>query len=221
MDGTIPEESRDEYLEVVLSESKRLSRLITNLLQVSRMESGEAKLERKDFDINDLVCVSLLKFEMMITPKNIDVSLNIDEGKLMVNADKDNISQVLINLINNAVKFTPKNGTISIDIKQTRDKAIVSITNSGHGIEPEKLNYIWDRFYKADTSRGEDRTGMGLGLYIVKRIIGMHGENIKVESVVDEYTKFSFTLAKSRKNEKYPSLKGDKQKDSEAKDTKE
>lgn len=198
LDGTIPEEARDEYLEVVLSESKRLSRLITSLLQVSRMESGEAKLDRSDFDLNELARVSLLKFEMMITSKNIDVSLNIGEGRLMVNADKDNITQVFINLINNAVKFTPEGGSISIEIEEKRDKAVINIINTGHGIESDKLQFIWDRFYKTDKSRSEDRTGMGLGLYIVKRILDMHNENIQVQSRVDEFTKFTFTLAKSK-----------------------
>lgn len=198
IDGTIPEENHNEYLEVVLSESKRLSRLITNLLRLSRMESGDAKLDRTDFDINELVRLALLKFEMMITPKNIDVELNISEGKLMVNADKDNITQVLINLINNAVKFTPEDGRIKIDVSQGRDKVYVAIENTGHGIEPEEISRIWDRFYKADKSRGKDRTGMGLGLHIVKHILNMHGEGITCESVIDRYTRFTFGLSKSK-----------------------
>lgn len=201
IDGTIPEENQNEYLDVVLSETKRMSRLITNLLQLSRMESGESKLERSDFDINELVRLTLLKFEMMITPKDIDVELNITEGRLMVNADKDNISQVLINLINNAVKFTPDGGNIKIDVVEERDRVYVSVENTGHGIEEEDLHRIWDRFYKADKSRGMDRTGMGLGLYIVKRIISMHGENICVNSIPDKYTRFTFSLLKSRVSE--------------------
>lgn len=198
IDGTIPKENQNEYLEVVLSESKRLSRLITNLLQLSRMESGETKLDRTDFDINELVRLALLKFEMMITPKNIDVELNITEGRLMVNADKDNITQVLINLINNAVKFTPEGGSIKIDVSQGRDKVYVAIENTGHGIEAEELHRIWDRFYKADKSRSKDRSGMGLGLHIVKHILNMHGETINCESVVDRYTRFTFGLTRSK-----------------------
>ena len=194
IDGTIPDESRNEYLEVVLSESKRLSRLITNLLQVTRMDNGETKIERTNFDINELARITLLKFEMMITPKNIDVSLNIDEERLLVNADKDAISQVLINLINNAVKFTPEGGNISIDISRKKDKVYVAVENSGHGIEPQELKYIWDRFYKADKSRSKERTGMGLGLYIVKHLINMHNETITVASEVDKSTVFTFTL---------------------------
>lgn len=197
IDGTIPDDAKDEYLEVVLSESKRLSRLITNLLQVSRMESGEAKMEKTDFDINELVRLALLKFEMMITPKNIDVSVNMDADRIIVNADKDMITQVLINLINNAVKFTPDGGKISVDIEDKKEKAVISVTNTGKGISPEEMQFIWDRFYKADKSRSEDRTGMGLGLYIVKRIIHLHSEKITVQSKPDEYTRFVFTLKKS------------------------
>ena len=197
IDGTIPDDAKDEYLEVVLSESKRLSRLITNLLQVSRMESGEARAEKTDFDINELVRLALLKFEMMITPKDIDVSVNMDADRIMVNADKDMITQVLINLINNAVKFTPSGGKISVDIEDKKEKAVISVTNTGKGISPEEMQFIWDRFYKTDKSRSEDRTGMGLGLYIVKRIIHLHGEKITVQSKPDEYTRFVFTLKKS------------------------
>lgn len=197
IDGTVPEENRDEYLEIVLSETKRLSRLITNLLQVTRMDSGDMKLDRTDFDINELVRQTLLKFEMMITPKNIDVLLNIKEGKLLVNADKDNISQVLINLINNAVKFTDEGGSIAIDIDDESDKVWVSVTNTGRGIEKEHIAHVWDRFYKTDKSRSRERTGVGLGLYIVRKIMTLHGESVTVESKVNEYTRFAFSLKKS------------------------
>lgn len=194
IDGTIPKESHNEYLEVVLSESKRLSRLISNLVQVTKMENGEIKPDRTNFDISELVRQTLIKFEMIITPKNIDVSLNIPESKVVVNADKDKISQVLINLINNAVKFTPEDGKLVIDITVKKDKAYISVENSGPGIDENDLKYIWDRFYKGDKSRGEDRTGMGLGLYIVKRIIDLHDENITVTSIKDKKTTFEFTL---------------------------
>ena len=131
---------------------------------------------------------------MMITPKNIEVLLNIPEGRVLVNADRDNITQVLINLINNAVKFTPDSGNITIDVAIKKDKAHVTIVNSGPGIDQSELKNIWDRFYKGDKSRGEDRTGMGLGLYIVKRIINLHGETITASSIKDKSTTFEFTL---------------------------
>ena len=195
LDGTIPEKDRDEYLKVALSESKRLSRLVTNLLQISRIESGENTVNKIVFDINELVRLSLIKFEMMITSKNLEVDLNIDDEKIYVFADKDSITQVLINLINNAVKFTPDGGKIVLDVKVLSDKAFVSVINTGHGIENDKLEFIWDRFYKVDSSRSTDRGGVGLGLYIVKQIIDMHGEKINVQSVVDDFTRFTFTLS--------------------------
>lgn len=195
LDGTIPEDSRDEYLQVVLSESKRLSRLVTNLLQISRMESGENEVNKIIFDINELIRLSLLKFEMMITTKNLEIDLNLSDEKLYVFSDKDSITQVLINLINNAVKFTPDGGKIAFNARAVNGKAFVSIVNTGHGIEPEKLEYIWDRFYKADSSRSADRSGVGLGLYIVKRILDLNGEDIQVQSVIDDFTRFTFTVS--------------------------
>ena len=195
LDGTIPEENKNEYLKVVLSESKRLSRLVTNLLQISRMESGENRPNKIVFDINELMRLTLLKFEMMITSKNLEIDLDLGDEKIYVFADKDSITQVLINLINNAVKFTPDGGKISLGVKKHGDKAYVSIINSGHGIEPEKLEHIWERFYKADSSRSADRSGVGLGLYIVKRILTFHGEEISVQSVPDDFTRFTFTLS--------------------------
>lgn len=195
LDGTIPPENRDEYLEIVLSESKRLSRLVTNLLQVSRMENGEMHINKTDFDINELVRIALVRFEMMITPKKIDVSLDIDDEKMTVFSDRDSVEQILTNLINNAVKFTPEGGKISIAIYRDGDKIHVRMRNSGPGIEPEKLEFIWERFYKTDSSRSMDKTGVGLGLYIVKKIIAMLGESITVKSTPGEYTEFEFTLA--------------------------
>ena len=108
--------------------------------------------------------------------------LNIFQIQLLKkNHSQDNINQVLVNLFNNAVKFTPDNGNISIDIEEKRDKVWISITNSGHGIEPEQIEHIWDRFYKTDKSRSRERTGVGLGLYIVKQILNMHKEEITAE----------------------------------------
>lgn len=200
LDGTIPKENHQKYLGVVLSESKRLSRLVTSLLQVSRLEGGKQKITKTVFDINELVCQALLKFEMMITEKSIDVELNLDDEKLNVFADRDSVTQVLINLINNAVKFTPNGGKITLSTTENHGKANICVKNTGHGIEPEKLKYIWDRFYKTDASRSEDRSGVGLGLYIVKRIISIHGETITANSVLDEYTEFTFTLALCEKD---------------------
>lgn len=194
LDGTISDEDRDRYLEIVLSESKRLSRLVTDLLSLSRMENGETTLNITEFDINDLACQALIKFEKQIDEKHLDIETDIPDDRCMVRADKDAITQVLINLLNNAMKFTPDGGKISVRIWTHQIRAYVEIKNTGHGIEKEKLDFIWDRFYKADKSRSMDRSGFGLGLYIVKNIIARHDEKIWADSVVDEYTSFTFSL---------------------------
>ena len=194
LDGTIDEADRDTYLELVLSESKRLSRLVTDLLDLSRLESGDLPLECSEFDIVDLTYQALVKFEKQIEECELDIQMDVPEGKLNVYADRDAITQVLINLLGNAVKFTPQSGTISIRIWKHQLRAYVEIKNTGKGIEPEKLRFIWDRFYKTDGSRSMDKTGFGLGLCIVKSIIDKHDQKIWAESVPDEYTLFTFSL---------------------------
>ena len=153
-----------------------------------------------------ILCVTLASqpnIEVLsVSEHSLDLaSTDIKDGRIFVNADKDNINQVLVNLFNNAVKFTPEGGRITIDITEKRDKVWVSITNSGHGIENDQIDHIWDRFYKTDKSRSRERTGVGLGLYIVKQILNMHGEQITAESVVDDYTRFTFSLTKSKQTE--------------------
>lgn len=194
LDGTIPPEAQDKYLGIVLSESRRLSRLVNDLLSISRLDSGKQKITKKAFDIVELSANVLIKFEKEITEKNIHVDFEMYDDSVTVNADADAITQVLINLIHNAVKFTESEGNIIIRLKEDKKKCVFSVENTGRGIEPDKLKFIWERFYKTDNSRSTDRTGVGLGLYIVKRIIDAHNEKIYVESIPSEYTRFTFTL---------------------------
>ncbi|MBQ8526428.1 MAG: HAMP domain-containing protein [Clostridia bacterium] len=194
LDGTIEESEKDRYLEIVLSESKRLSRLVTDLLSLTRMENSDVQVNYSQFDINDLTCQALIKFEKFIDEKNIEVEMNIPDEKIIVGADKDAITQVLINLLNNAVKFTPDGGTVSVRIWCHQTRCYVEIKNTGDGIPPDKLKYIWDRFYKLDSSRSADKSGFGLGLYIVKSIIAKHDEKIWVDSKEGEFTSFTFSL---------------------------
>ena len=199
LDGTIEGEDRDRYLEIVLSETKRLSRLVTDLLTLTRMESAETKLNLSVFDINDLSCQALVKFGKQIEEKNIDVNMDIPEEKVLVYADKDAITQVLTNLLSNAVKFTPEGGTISVRIWCHQLRSYVEIKNTGDGIPSEKLKFIWDRFYKTDTSRSIDKSGFGLGLYIVKNIIAMHDEKIWADSIEGSFASFTFSLRLHKK----------------------
>lgn len=195
LDGTIERENEDKYLSIVLSESKRLSRLVDNLLKISRMEKNNVPLKKEKFDINELIRLVIIRFENQINAKHIDVDLILSDDRCTVFADKDNINQVLVNLFNNAVKFTEDGGYIKIRVWVHQKKCYVEIKNSGHGIEKENLNRIFERFYKTDRSRSEDKTGVGLGLYIVKKIIDKHGEKIWAASVPDSYTSFTFSLA--------------------------
>lgn len=198
LDGTIPPEQHEKYLNIISHEVKRLSRLVNTLLEVSRLESG-TDLKMSDFNLSETARTVLISLESKISKKNIDISFETGEDDVYVNADPDVIHRVIFNLMDNAVKFTPEKGSISINIAPVSDgrkkrKAKFTIRNSGEGIPSEELPHVFDRFYKTDRSRGLDKSGTGLGLYIAKTSIMNHGEDITVDSVVNEYTEFSFTL---------------------------
>ncbi len=193
LDGTIPPEKHKEYMQIVLAESHRLSKLVSNLLVSSRVEQG-LKLDMKSFDYTESLRVGIIQFESALSEKNIRVSVNFEEDPMMATGDTDTIRQVITNLLDNAAKFTPKGGWLDITVKKKNGKIITEITNSGDGIEPENLKRIWERFYKTDRSRSEDKNGVGLGLSLVKNILKQHGQTIEAESVPGEYTRFIFTL---------------------------
>ena len=194
LDGTVKKEEQEKYLQIALNETKRISRLVNDLLSVSRIENNQLVLNKQKFNLNELVAQELFKFETVINEKNINVELNLTEDAPNVLADRDAIIQVVTNLIHNAVKFTFENGEIWIKTWTDDTKAYVEIKNSGKGIESEKLKFIFDRFYKTDDSRSKDKNGVGLGLFIVKNLISKHGEHIWAESEVDKYTRFVFSL---------------------------
>ncbi|MBR4874559.1 MAG: HAMP domain-containing histidine kinase [Clostridia bacterium] len=202
LDGTIPEDKHKWYLSVVLDESKRLSRIVTDLLDLSKLEQGSFNIEKREFDINELVRLNIIKFEKRITEKNIRLSVGFQSDGLKVYADKDAIQRVLTNLLDNAIKFTSENGYIDINTGTNENNAFVSIENSGMGIEKKELLHIFDRFYKTDKSRSQDKNGAGLGLYIVKSIIKAHNEKIWAESEPGEFARFTFTLTPSGDNKK-------------------
>lgn len=194
LDGTIPESEREKYLTIVSDEAKRLSRLVKDLLEATRLEQGTKKPEKISFDINRLVTESIISYEQQLTEKNISVSLNLQEKENYAFADKDSIKRVLINLIDNAIKFTPKNGSISVSAVKTGGKIRTSIENTGDGISKEDLRHIWERFYKSDKSRSVDKKGVGLGLHIVKMIIAQHNGEIFAESEEGKYARFTFII---------------------------
>ncbi len=196
IDGTIAKEDQGKYLGIVLSETQRLSRLVTDLLETSRLESGKTKLVMKPFDINELIRKGIISYEQAITDKNIDVEAEFMYDKSYVNGAEDSIYRVIMNLMDNAIKFSPEGGVIRIKSVVKDQKVEVSIENSGDGISENDLSHIWERFYKTDKSRSMDKKGVGLGLYLVKTIINQHNNRIWAESKEGEYTRFTFTLDK-------------------------
>lgn len=202
LDGTIPREKEKHYLNIVSQEVKRLSRLVRTMLDLSKIDSGELKLHPARFDLSNTVFVALLSFEKNIEEKNIEIRGLEDCEPQFVDGDPDMIHQVLYNLLENAVKFTNQDGYIEITIKDLSDRHVVSIRNSGPGIPADEVSMIFERFYKTDKSRSQDKNGMGLGLYIVKTIIKLHGGEISVSSVENEFTLFEFWLPSAGEKEK-------------------
>lgn len=195
LDGTIEQEKHREYMELVSSEARRLSRMVRNMLEVSHLrDQGIPTDKMKAFDICEMAGQALLSFEQRILRKKLDVNVNMPESGLTVHALPDSVTQVLYNLLDNAVKFVDEEGTLSVCVRKQGDSALISVANTGPTIAPEELPLIFDRFHKTDKSRSTDRDGVGLGLYIVKTIIMAHGEDIYVTSR-DGKTEFTFTLS--------------------------
>ena len=192
--GAIPPENQTEYLERIKSEVHRLSRLVRQLLDLSRIQAGDRKFTFGQFDICEVARQIVLSFEQRIDEKKLDVEFNCEEDRMKVIADKDAIHQILYNICDNAVKFSREGGKYKIDITSKDKKIHVSVYNEGEGIPKEDLPFVFERFYKTDKSRGLDKTGVGLGLYISKTIIDAHGETISVQSEKDNYCRFEFTL---------------------------
>lgn len=198
LDGAIPPEKQPYYLEIIGDEIRRLSRLVSNLLDLSRMEAGNRKYERVPFDICETARIILLTFEAKINAKHLDVEFDAPDERLYVYSDKDAIHQALYNLCENAVKFSYDGGKYRIFIKDLGKKISVTVRNEGVGIADEDLPHVFDRFYKSDKSRGLDRSGVGLGLYIVKTICDNLGEEISVDSKLNEFCSFTLTLTKHK-----------------------
>ena len=198
LDGAIPQEKEKYYLEIVSSEIKRLSRLVTSLLEISRMESGKNKLNLDTFDICEMARTILISNEQRIEAKRLDVEFRCDHDNINVVADRDKIHQCLFNICDNAVKFSNEGGKYILGIKDVGEKVEVSVFNEGIGITEDDLPFVFERFYKSDKSRGLDKKGVGLGLYLVKSMIEAHDEKIWVESESGKWCRFTFTLKKKK-----------------------
>lgn len=207
--GAIPEEKHQYYLGVISDEVHRLSRLVSQLLDVSRLESGDRKFNFEDFDVAELARIILISFEAKIDEKRLDVEFLCEEDSVSVHADKDAIHQVIYNLCHNAIKFSPEGARFKIEITPKDTKTTcVTIYNQGQGIPTDELPFVFDRFYKTDKSRGLDKSGVGLGLYICRTIIEAHGENISVDSEYGSWCSFTFTLKNAQTAAKRKPSKG-------------
>lgn len=196
LDGTIPKEEHPKYMQVVFDETTRLKRLINDLLDLSRIESGSVPLNRIDFELNELLRRILIKFEGRLDSKNMDVDLRFAEEDTFVNADVDRIEQVVSNLIDNSIKFCGQYGRLMLTTARKDSKVFVTVADDGAGISKEDIPHLFDRFYKADKAHTVG-LGTGLGLSIVKKIIDQHGEEITVESQEGSGASFTFTLTPS------------------------
>lgn len=194
LDGTIPPELHEKYLQVVLNETNRLTKLTNSLLELNNLNMKDMNLEKTEFDINNVIRNTVATFEGTCEKKQIKMNLILTGEEMLVKADMSKIQQVLYNLLDNAIKFSNNNSEIVIETRIKHSKLFVSVKDSGIGIPKESLSLIFDRFYKSDLSRGKDKKGTGLGLAITKEIIHSHGENINVVSTEGVGTEFTFTL---------------------------
>ena len=195
LDGTIPESKREHYLRIVSDETKRLARLVRSMLDISQLQTKEGIPDEKkmNFDMEECAGQVLLTFEKKINDKRLEVAVDMPEHPVYTFANPDSVTQVIYNLLDNAIKFCPEGGNLGLTIREGGKKVYVSVSNDGDTIPPEELPLVFDRFHKLDKSRSQNRDGWGLGLYIVKTIVCSHGENISVTSR-DGKTEFTFTM---------------------------
>lgn len=192
-DGTIPYELQEKYLDVILFEVERLTKLTSDLLELNAMDNRR-ELDITEFDINTIIKKTAASFEGACTKKRLVLELVFAEKETFVLADLSRIQQVLYNLIDNAIKFSNNDSSIIVSVETKSSKVFVSVKDFGIGIPKESIKRIWERFYKTDISRGKDKRGTGLGLPITKEIITAHNENINVISTEGVGTEFIFSL---------------------------
>lgn len=196
LDGTIPPEKQDYYLKIVSSEINRLSKMVNTMLNISKIETGNIDLKVEQIDISQKAVTTFLGFEQLISKKNIEI-VGLDElAPTVTHGDSAMFDQVIYNLVDNAVKFTQDGGKISVNASSDKNSVYFSITNTGKGIPQKDLQKVFERFYKVDRSRSTDVKSTGLGLYLIKSIIELHGGTITVESEVDNFTRFTLRLPK-------------------------
>lgn len=194
LDGTIPPERHRHYLEIVSSETKRLARLVKTLLYLSKIEAGEEKANISDFNYADVVTDVIISLEPRLSEKNMNIEGLDWDNVVMTRADRDMIYQVTYNLVENAIKYSPTDGTITFSFEMKGGKHYISIRNNGSGISKEHCRRIFERFYKVDQSRGLDSKSTGLGLYLVYTLLKIHDQTVTVDSDGSSFVEFTFTL---------------------------
>lgn len=201
LDGTIPPEKHHQYLKIISEEVGRLSRLVVRMLDAAKIQAGELIITPAPFDLTEMAARVIISFEKQINDKKLEMDVELADD-LIVYGDSDHIYRVIYNLVDNAVKFVDDGGTLSIHSGREGTMSLFSVRNTGSQIPPEDLPHVFDRFYKVDRSRSRDRTGAGLGLYIVKSIVNLHGGDISVRSS-SEGTEFAFTIPLAEKKENH------------------
>ncbi|MBO5754998.1 MAG: HAMP domain-containing histidine kinase, partial [Clostridia bacterium] len=194
--GSVPPEKQSYYLDLAAGEIKRLSRLVADLLDMSRLEMGEKKMNFERVDVCDVARTVIVSLDRRIEEKNLDVSFDTDEDEMFVWADADALHRVIYNLCENAIKFSYQDAVFRVTIRKEHDGLALEVYNEGNGISAEDLPNIFDRFYKSDKSRGLDKKGVGLGLYLVKTIITAHDAVITADSEEGKYCRFTVRFPK-------------------------
>ena len=193
LDGVIPPEEEEQYLRIISGESRRLSRLVRRMLDVSQLQSLDLIKQKSAFDLSESMRRVLVSMERKITGRGLDVDVEIPEDPVMVLGDNDLLTQVVYNLLENAAKFASPNSTLYLGLARRGEKAVVTVRNRGETIAAEELPRLFERFHKSDKSRSADKDGVGLGLYIVRTILEQHRETITAASE-DGVTTFTFTV---------------------------
>lgn len=194
LDGTIDADHQERYLNIVLSESKRLITMSNTILELNQMQEGRKPLKKVQLNINQIIEEATLSLENRRKNKNVHIITELDQTHKWVLGDVDDVTRVIHNLLDNAFKFIGEGGHIIVRSRQSQDKLWVSILNDGPEIPKEQQKLIWERFYKGDRSRGQDKKGVGLGLVIVKEILKQHEESISVYSEPGEMVEFRFSM---------------------------
>lgn len=191
---TLSEEDREKYLKIILESTEKLKKLVEELFELSKLEARQVTPKKEPFFIQELINDLIQKFEILANEKNVTLKSSTLPNKALVNADVSLIERVLQNLIDNALKFTPKNGEITVDIDSTDQFVEIKVSDTGPGIPKEQIPFIFDRYHIGDKRISLDNNNTGLGLAIVKKILEIHNVSIELSSKLNNGTTFSFQL---------------------------